>query len=186
MKKLLAIGFTLFLFSSIVTIAGATTVKTYSVGESPDYSMLNTKNNTNNTSAIYNNDLARIEDYLFGTTYRKETTAARLNRIEKRLFNRNYASMNIAQRMNNILANYRGDDYYNRNYLADYYNKRTPAQRIMNRVIGQPTGFTPSIIDTPFGGSFSPTFSRGYTSNRGYGYNNSIPAMSRAGIRILD
>ena len=56
----------------------------------------------------------------------------------------------------------------------------------MNRFIGQPTGFTPSIIDTPFGGSFSPAFSRGYTSNRGYGYNNSIPAMTRAGIRILD
>ena len=183
MKKLLAIGFTLFLLGTMCTVANATTVKTYSVGESPDYSMLNRTNN--NTNSIYNNDLARIEDYLFGTTYRRETPASRLNRIERRLFNRNYANMNIAQRMNNILANYRQDDYYNRNYLADY-NRRTPAQRIMNRFIGQPTGFTPSIIDTPFGGSFSPTFSRGYTSNRGYGYNNTIPAMSRAGIRTLD
>lgn len=183
MKNLLAIGFTLLLFSTFVVTADATTVKRYSVGESPDYSMLNQTNN--NTNSIYNNDLARVEDYLFGTTYRKESTASRLNRIERCLFNRNYANMNIAQRMNNILANYHGDEYYNRNYLADY-NRRTPAQRIMNRFIGQPTGFTPSIIDTPFGGSFSPAFSRGYTSNRGYGYNNSIPAMTRAGIRILD
>lgn len=185
MKKILTIGFTLVLLTGILVTADATTVKTYSVGETPDYSMLNRSNNTN---SIYNNDLARVEDYLFGTTFRKESPASRLNRIERRLFNRNYANMNIAQRMNNILANYRGEDYYNRNYLADY-NRRTPAQRIMNRFIGQPTGFTPSIIDTPltpFGGSFSPAFSRGYTSNRGYGYNNSIPAMTRAGIRILD
>ena len=144
MKKLLAIGFTLFLLGTMCTVANATTVKTYSVGESPDYSMLNRTNN--NTNSIYNNDLARIEDYLFGTTYRRETPASRLNRIERRLFNRNYANMNIAQRMNNILANYRQDDYYNRNYLADY-NRRTPAQRIMNRFIGQPTGFTHRLAE---------------------------------------
>ena len=87
MKKLLAIGFTLFLLGTMCTVANATTVKTYSVGESPDYSMLNRTNN--NTNSIYNNDLARIEDYLFGTTYRRETPASRLNRIERRLFNLN-------------------------------------------------------------------------------------------------
>ncbi len=185
MKKILVIMFVLVLFTTLSPVQSATTIKTYGVGQTPDYSELNNTSNKN-TNTIYNKDLRRIEDYLFGTTYVKESLASRLNRIERRLFNRNYVNMNIAQRMNNILANYREDDYYNRNYLADYYNRRTPAQRIMNRVIGQPTGFTPSIIDTPFAGSFSPTFSRGYTSNRGYGYNNSIPAMSRAGIRILD
>jgi hypothetical protein len=31
-----------------------------------------------------------------------------------------------------------------------------------------------------------PQFSRGFSSNRGYGYHNSIPAMTNTGIRILD
>lgn len=147
---------------------------------------VNTYGNTYNNGNVYSNDLSIVEDYLFGRIYRNESTGSRLNRIERRLYRRNYASANTAQRMNNILSNYR-DDYNNRNYLADYYSNRTPAQRIYNRFIGQPTGFTPSIINSPFGSNFfNPGFSSSYTGNRGYGYNNSIPAVTGAGIRILD
>lgn len=181
MRKILAIGMVLLGISlcAINTAnAGVTTVK--------EYINKPATNNYNNYNNIYNRDLNRIENYLFGTTYSRENTTARLNRIEKRLFNQNYSSMNLAQRMNNVLSNYRGDDY-NRNYLADYYNNTTPAQRIINRFTGQPTGFTPQIMNTPFGsGGYRPGYSTGYYGNRGYGYHNSIPAMTGAGIHILD
>lgn len=182
MKNLLAIGMIL-LGVSICTI----NVASASITPVKEYINKPASNNYNNYNNVYNRDLNRVENYLFGTTYSRENTASRLNRIEKRLFSQNYGSMNLAQRMNNVLANYRRDDYNNRNYLADYYNNATPAQRIINRFTGQPTGFTPPIMNTPFGsGSFRPGYSQGYYGNRGYGYHNSIPAMTGAGIRILD
>lgn len=138
---------------------------------------------------IYKNDLSQVENYLFGRTYKNDSVYSRMNRIERRLFGRFYSTMTPAKRMNHILANYQ-DDYYNRNYLAeDYYNnsRRIPSRRIYNRYAGQPTGYTPSIIDNPFNfNNFTPTFSRGFSSNRGYGYNNTIPAMTGAGIHILN
>ncbi|MBQ8459131.1 hypothetical protein IJ541_03395 [bacterium] len=142
----------------------------------PDYSYRN---------SAYDRDLMQIEDYLFGNYYRNDSTASRLNRIEKKLFGRNYSTMTTAQRMNNILANYRND--YNRNYLNDYYGARTPAQRILNRFIGQPTGFTPQIINSPFDyGGYGAGINRMNYTNRGYNYNNVLPASMGAGIHILD
>lgn len=137
---------------------------------------------------IYKNDLSQIESYLFGRTYKNDSVYSRMNRIERHLFGRFYSTMSTAKRMNHILANYR-DDYNNRNYLADdyYSTRRSPARRIYNRYIGQPTGYTPSIIDNPFNfNNFSPTFSRGFSNNRGYGYNNIVPAMTGAGVHILN
>jgi hypothetical protein len=133
------------------------------------------------TNEIYSNDLTRVEKYLFGTTYKNNTTQERLNRIEKRLFGKTLNSLNLAQRMNNVLANYK-DDYNNKNYLTEYYSSNTPYSRVRNRIIGQPTGLTPPIA--PY--TVYPQFSRGFSSNRGYGYHNSIPAMTNTGIRILD
>lgn len=136
---------------------------------------------------MFAQDLSYIEDYLFATNYRNDALLSRLNRIEKKLFNQTYPTMNTAQRMNNILANYK-DDYNNKNYLADYYGtNKNPAQRILNRFVGQPTGFTPSIVTTPFDSYGYPAgISKGYTSNRGYGYRNVVPANMGAGIHILD
>lgn len=177
MNKILAISLVLLSF----TLAGGYV-------EAASYKVVKTTPAYNNsTYNAYSNDLNHIESYLFNRTYRNENVNTRLNRIEKQLFNRSYSSMTTAQRMNNVLANYR-DDYNNRNYLSNYYNNPTPRSRINNRIFGQPTGFTPQIINTPFGDNpyMTPGFSRGYTNNRGYGYRNVIPATSRAGITILD
>ena len=64
-----------------------------------------------NNENIYNNDLSRIEQYLFSKRYSNESNSSRLNRIEKELFNQTYSNMNISQRMNNVLANYRDDKF---------------------------------------------------------------------------
>jgi hypothetical protein len=138
-------------------------------------------NDYSSTNEIYSNDLTRVEKYLFGTAFKNDTTPERLNRIETRLFNKTFKSLNYAQRMNNILANYK-DDFNNKNYLSEYYSTSTPSQRIRNRFIGQPTGFTPPIVPYP---AYSPQYNRGYTSTRGYGYPIT-PAITRAGVRILD
>jgi len=179
MKKFLAISVIIAAMCSILQseVSAETIRRIYNVPS----------NNYNYNSNInpYTNDLAQIEDYLYGKTYIKEAPENRLNRIEKSLFNRTYPSLNIAQRMNHALENYR-DDYYNRNYLTQYYNNSTPAARLRNRFIGQPTGFTPSIINTPFGTSSFPGINQSYYGNRGWGYNNYIPANMGAGIRILN
>ena len=140
----------------------------------------------NNYNSPYSNDLDTIEEYLFGKTYYKEAPGLRLNRIEESLFNKSYPTMNIAQRMNRALENYR-DDYYNRNTLTQFANSSNFGGRIRNRFIGQPTGFTPQIIQTPFSsGSFIPGINYGQASNRSYKYGNFVPANMGAGITILD
>lgn len=179
MKKNLVIGLIIFAAMSITadTANARTVTRVYNVPNQ----------NYNNYSNInpYTNDLSRIEDYLYGRTYRGETPENRLNRIEKTLFNKTYPSLHIAQRMNNALENYR-DDYYNRNYLSQYYSNSTPATRIRNRFLGQPTGFTPQITNTPFGFSSMPGINSNYSHNRSYGYNNFVPANMGAGIHILN
>ena len=142
--------------------------------------------NSGYETQLYSKDLCAVEDWLFGTTYKKESIDSRLKRIERRLFNANYTNLDYTQRMNNIIANYRND--YNRNYLTDTYGRTpTTAQRILNRFIGQPTGYTPPIVNTPFNDYGYPIgINRSYSGNRGYGFNNYIPANMGAGIHILD
>ena len=184
MKNLLVLG---FILSSIIICASyveaVTIVKTENA-KNPRY--------INNSTDMYDYDLDRIERYLFKKTYRNNNLQSRLNRIEKYLFNRSFQDWNNARRINHILANYR--DNYSRNYVADH-NSRRPVQRIKRQIIGQPTGFTPSVIDMPFGSgffnngfgnSFTPGYSQGFATNRGYGFINSLPAMTRSGITILD
>jgi len=179
MKKIMVLGLLVFISIQSLTFAETKVITTRTPVRS---------NNVAYANSAYNRDLSMVEDYLFGGSYADDTLASRLSRIERNLFGRVYSNMTNAQRMNNILANYR-DDYNNKNYLADYYGtNRNPAQRILNRFLGQPTGLTPSIIGTPFDsyGSFPGGINKGYYSNRGYGYNNSVPASMGAGIHILD
>ncbi len=138
----------------------------------------------------YNADLNMVEEFLFGKTYSKENNNSRLNRIENKLFNRSYPTMNVAHRMNNVLANYRGN-YYHRNYYNarnNYYRPRnTIRNRVMDTLVGRPTGFTPSITNSPYLNRFGPSYSRGYYGNNGWGYHNSFrPTMTGAGIHILN
>ncbi|MBE7712516.1 MAG: hypothetical protein E7Z87_02085 [Cyanobacteria bacterium SIG26] len=140
----------------------------------------------NSYCSPYQQDLEQMEDYLFGKVYSKEAPGLRLNRIENSLFNTTYPTMNIAQRMNRALENYR-DDYYNRNYLTQYSGNSGVGRRFRNRFFGQPTGFTPPIMNMPFAsGGFMPGMSYGNIHNRSYRYNNVVPANMGAGITILD
>lgn len=138
---------------------------------------------------IYDNDLTRVEKYLFRQTFKQENNFSRLNRIERELFNQNYPSMTISQRMNNVLANYRENDYYNGSYSSSnsYYPRTSIKNKIMNNLIGQPTGITPSILSSPYINRFGPSYNRGYYGTNGWGYHNSYqPTMTGAGIHILD
>lgn len=138
---------------------------------------------------IYENDLTRVEKYLFRQTFKQENNASRLNRIERELFNQNYPSMTISQRMNNVLANYRENNYYNGSYSSSnsYYPRTSIKNKIMNNLIGQPTGMTPSILSSPYINRFGPSYNRGYYGTNGWWYHNSYqPTMTGAGIHILD
>ena len=173
MKKILVLCFVLN-FLAQITFGETRVIRTYE--NVPTY---------NYNSNIYNSDLSIAEEYLFGNNFAKDNLESRLTRLEKRIFSNCYSSMNPAQRVNNILANYRQD--YNGNYLPNY-NRTTPAQRILNRFIGQPTGFTPPIMNTPFNEYGRPySLNQGTFNNRGgYRYNNELPAAAGFGIRILD
>ena len=141
-----------------------------------------------NYDSAYSDDIVLVEEYLFGGSYHNDTIPSRLARIERKLFGRCYPTMSAAQRMNNILANYR-EDYNDRNYLSDYYGvNRNPAQRILNRFLGQPTGFTPPVMNLPFNDYGRPYgINRSLYNNRGgYIYNNETPANTGIGIHILE
>lgn len=176
MNKLLKFVSVVFLFGILVVDTEATTVVT--TQNIPKY------NYYNSNSDVYDRDLDSIERYLFRKTYRSNSLQARLNRIERRVFNRCYPNWNPTRRINHILANY--SENTGSRYIADYPTYR-PVQRVRNRVIGQPTGFTPSIMDMPFGSGFGGNgINRSYRTNTGYGFLNTIPAMTGAGVRILD
>lgn len=147
----------------------------------------------------YSSDLSRIENFLFGRTYRNSSNNSRLNRIEQHLFNQTYSNMSVAKRLNNALANYRGDYYYD-NQPRRYYNTQnryyrpntTVRNRVLNTLIGQPTGYTPMVRNTHnlppiFNGGFSPSYNTSYSGPHGFGQQNYYrPTMTGAGIHILD
>lgn len=143
----------------------------------------------------YSEDLTMVESYLFGYTYRNESNDNRLLRIEKRLFNRTFTSMAVTQRMNNILTNYRNDyknycntvpnrPYYTSN---NYYNGTNLRNRLINTFVGQPTGYTPQILNSDYIKNYGPSYTRGFYGTNGWGYNNTYqPTMTGAGVTILD
>lgn len=180
MKKIVILGFVIMSVVMFAAYVEATTV-VKTTKQLPQYDYYNDR------TEMYDRDLNKIEYYLFRKTFPNNNLNTRLNRIEKRVFNRIFNSWNPTRRINHILANYR-DDYSANNYSSYTYNR--PVQKLRNRFVGQPTGFTPSIIDMPFGSGFGngfgPGYSQGFTSNTGYGFLNTIPAMAGAGIRILD
>lgn len=71
-------------------------------GHNSPYKLVNSfKFDTENP---YNQDLTRVEQFLFNQTYKNENNAERLNRIEYQVFKKNFPTLNISQRMNNVLA----------------------------------------------------------------------------------
>ena len=142
--------------------------------------------NQSNYNALYDNDLSVVEEYLFGGAYASDTLQSRLNRIERKLFAQCFPTLTFAQRMNRILSSYQGN-YNDRNYVSDSYGK-TPAQRFINRFFGQPTGFTPPVMNLPFNDYGQPYgMQRSFYNNRGsYNYSNETPAAAGIGVHILD
>ena len=148
----------------------------------------------------YDADLTRIENCIFGKAYRNDNNAVRLNRIEQKLFSKSYPTMEISKRMNNVIANYQRccnkrvtssnyGNYYNtrRNAFNNYYNPNSFRSRMYNNFIGRPTGFTPSIVGSPFLNGSGPAYSNSYSGTRGWGYQNSFnPTMTGAGVHILN
>ena len=183
MKKLLVLGFLIYAIFSTLCEVKAYTIKQVTNVPNSNYNYYNDN--------IYDNDLSRIEKYLFRRTYRQENNNSRLNRIEQELFNQNYHSMPISQRMNHVLANYRGNDYDNGYYSSasqnSYYPQTTIKNRLTNNLIGQPTGMTPSILNSPYINKFGPSYNRGFYGTNGWGYQNVYrPTMTGAGVHILD
>ena len=212
MKKLVAIGILVCSLCLYADIASAYTIKR--ISSTPNYN--------NSMDNAYCNDLTQVEEYIFGKSYRNEDIDSRLKRIEKNLFNKTYTTMNTTNRMNNILTSYRSNSAANNtsNFVtsspfgsSSYYTRSgvfsnyTPSRRLYNRFIGQPTGFTPPIMNTPFHrNSFRPGY-RSYYRPR-HRYRNSYyrprirntygtrtyygtpsylqPTSARAGITILD
>ena len=156
-------------------------------GQNGPYKLVNSF--TFDSENPYNQDLTRVEQSLFNKTFQNENNAERLNRIEFQIFKKNFPTLNISQRMNNVLANYRGD-YMGSSYFAGNENYATPSlkNRIINRFVGQPTGFTPALSNSNFmNTTFGPSYNRGYYGSNGWGYHNSFnPTMTGAGIHILD
>ena len=147
--------------------------------------LIRTIQNQPNYNSLYNDDLSLVEEYLFGGTYRSDTVQSRLNRIERKLFARCYPMLPLSQRMNNILANY-GHNFNDRNYISDY--NKTPVQRFKNLFFGQPTGFTPPVMNLPFNDYGQPYgINRSFYNNRGSSaYSNESPASYGFGVHILD
>ena len=89
--------------------------------------------------------------------------------------------------INTHVTHIRTDDL--RNYLSDYYGRNvTPSQRIRNYFFGQPTGFTPPVMNMPFNDYGRPyginkSF---YNSNGRSYYSNETPAGVSLGVHILD
>ncbi|MBD5403048.1 hypothetical protein HDR58_09705 [bacterium] len=184
MLKLLTIGLLLGYFTLFIGQVHAYTVT--QVKNVPNYSNYSSYND----NAAYNADLSRVERFLFNKTYAKESNTVRLARIEKELFSRSYPTMSISQRMNNVLANYRTDyrtnNYYNA-HSNNYYRQNNVRNRMLNSLIGQPTGYTPAITNSSYLNGFGPSINRGYYGTNGWGYHNSYrPTYSGAGIHILD
>lgn len=137
----------------------------------------------------YDADLTRIENCIFGKTYRKENNALRLNRIEQKLFSKSYPTMDISKRMNNVIANYQRccDRALTSTNYNNFYNPNSLKSRMYNNFIGRPTGFTPSIIGSPFLNGSGPAYTNSYSGTRGWGYQNTYnPTMTGAGIHILN
>ncbi len=143
----------------------------------------NTSNSSNtkqvsNTDSEYIADLNMVERGIFGRIYASDNVKTRLSRIERRMFNRVYPSMSISQRMNNVLTNYENGTAYNGTSLKD---------RLINTIVGQPTGYTPPIypVYSPYQRINPSYMQRAYGTN-GWRYTDYSYPMSRAGIHILD
>jgi hypothetical protein len=176
MKKILLIAIGIIVLLQIPALAKSKLIRTLSnVQNRYDY------------NSVYGDDLLVVEEYLFGAYFDNDNVQSRINRIERNLFSQCYPTLSMAQRMNNILANYRNKE--SRNYLSDYKGRNSfLSRRIRNYFFGQPTGFTPPIINMPFNDYGRPYgMNRSFYSSKGsYYYNNKSPAGASFGVHVLD
>ncbi len=133
----------------------------------------------------YCTDLGMVEKYLFGRIYVSDSTSSRMTRIERRLFGRNYSSLKTSERMNNILSNYALDSKYSG--LNSYYNNMSIRDRVINSILGQPTGYTPPIYPSPYlNDRIAPSYMQGYYGNNNLKYHNMVrPVSTGTGVHIL-
>lgn len=137
----------------------------------------------------YTQDLGLVEKYLFGKIYVTDSSVNRISRIERRLFGRVYPAVSVSKRMNNILANYELNAPYNSYYNArdNYFGNMSLKDRVINSLIGQPTGYTPQIYPSPYlNDRIAPSYMQGYYGNNSLKYHNIIrPVSTGAGVHIL-
>ena len=176
MKKILLIAIGIIVLLQIPALAKSKLIRTLSnVQNRYDY------------NSVYGDDLSVVEEYLFGAYFDNDNVQSRINRIERNLFSQCYPTLSMAQRMNNILANYRNKE--SRNYLSDYKGRNSfLSRRIRNYFFGQPTGFTPPIINMPFNDYARPYgMNRSFYNSKGsYYYNNESPTGASFGVHVLD
>lgn len=158
-------------------------------------------------------ELSRMEKQIFGRNFSNETQNERVSRLEREMFGMNQSG-DINTRFDNLRAGYRGynntqcpqyKSYYNQphyNNQYPYYNNQPiirtggGVKGMLNSlgnfmIGGTPTGFSPQINPSyadwynndPYTGSSG--YSKGFTSNRGYGYYNQNTGGS-TGVTILD
>lgn len=154
-------------------------------------------------------ELSNMEQNMFGRSFTNETQAQRVSRLEREIFGMNQPG-DLNSRFDNLRAGYRGyrhpaqcqtSSYQKPNYIypPNYY--QTPIiqsggglrgffNNLGNFMMGgTPTGLSPQInpsygFDDDFYTSSS-GYSKGFTSNRGYGYHNTNTGGG-VGVTILD
>ena len=144
-----------------------------------------------NTQPIKQNipNLNNLELKVFGTTFNSDTDLTRIERLEQRLMG-TIQSGNLRARYNvleKVIAKYNSDiysSYYSTPIVSSGGGWRGLAGSLGNffsTYNGYPTGMTPPIAPV----YNTPGYHRGYTSNRGWGYNN-VNRGSGTRVHILD
>lgn len=160
-------------------------------------------------------ELSRMERNMFGRSFKNDSQAERVSRLEREMFgmnqpgdvNRRFDNLRAGYRgyRNNIrqcppqmyttshpYTNYNPQYGYQTPIIRSGGGFRGALNSLGNFMLGgTPTGMTPPVnpvFDDWFESDFDDTssgYSRGFTSNRGYGYHNTRTGGS-TGVTILD
>lgn len=160
-------------------------------------------------------ELSRMEKNMFGRSFQNDSQAERVSRLEREMFgmnqsgdlNRRFDNLRAGYRGYRNSVSQCPPQMYTQTYPYSHYNPQygyqTPIIRsgggirgalnsLGNFMLGgTPTGLSPQInpayadwYDEDFDDASS-GYSRGFTSNRGYGYHNTRTGGS-TGVTILD